>query len=107
MTEIVLRDIDPVLADRIRRVADARRWTLPQTLQHLLEQGLFVVEADINVRFSDNDNDALKAAIAALEGVPSDPGFAMIGRVERPKDLDEPKLDMSFATINFPGQEPG
>jgi hypothetical protein len=101
MTEIVLRDIDPVLADRIRRVADARRWTLPQALQHLLEQGLYVVESEINVRFSDTDSDALKAAIAALECVPSDPGFSMIGRVERPKDLDAPAVDMSFAMAEF------
>jgi hypothetical protein len=101
MTEIVLRDIDPVLAERIRRVADARRWTLPQTLQHLLEQGLFVVEADINVRFSDSDSNVLQAAIAALEEVPNDPGFSLIGRVERPKELDEPKVDMSFAVDAF------
>jgi hypothetical protein len=101
MTEIVLRDIDPVLAERIRRVADARRWTLPQALQHLLEQGLFAVEADINVRFSDTDSDALQAAIAALEGVPNDPGFSLIGRVERPKELDAPNVDMSFAFNDF------
>ena len=87
MNEIVLRDIDPVLADRIRRVAEARRWNLPQALMHLLEQGLYVVEADINIRFSDTDNDVLKEAIAALEQVPNDPGFSLIGRVERP---DEP-----------------
>lgn len=82
MTEIVLRDIDPVMTDRIRRVADARRWSLPQVLQHLLEQGLYVVEAEINVRLSDTDSDALRAAIAALEQVPSDPGFSLIGRVK-------------------------
>ena len=83
MTEIVLRDIDPVLADRIRRVADARRWSLPQTLLHLLEQGLYAVEADINVRFSDTDSDALKEAIAALEQVPNDAGFSSTGRRNR------------------------
>ena len=101
MTEIVLRDIDPVLADRIRRVADARRWTLPQALQHLLEQGLYVVEADINVRFSDTDSDALRAAIAALEDVPNDPGFSLIGRVERPSEPDPPTPDTSFAVSGF------
>src|SRR3546814_10104057 len=39
MTEIVLHDIDQVLVDRIKRVADTRGWTLPRTLLHLLEQG--------------------------------------------------------------------
>jgi hypothetical protein len=97
MTEIVLRDIDPLLADRIRRIADARRWGLPQTLQYLLEQGLYAVEADMNVRFSETDTDILREAIAALEGVPNDPGFSLIGRVERPKELDAPKVDMSFS----------
>ncbi len=101
MTEIVLRDIDPVLADRIRRVADARRWDLGRTLQHLLEQGLYAVEADMNVRFSETDSDILRAAIAALEDVPSDPGFSLIGRVERPRELDEPNVDMSFAMSEF------
>lgn len=101
MTEITLRDIDPVLADRIRRVAEARRWDLPRTLQHLVEQGLYAVEADMNVRLSDTDSDALREAIAALEQVPSDPGFAMIGRVERPSELDQPALDMSHAMSEF------
>lgn len=101
MTEIVLRDLDPVLADRIRRVADARRWDLQRTLQHLLEQGLFTVEADMNVRFSDTDSDVLRAAIAALEEVPSDPGFSLIGRVERPKELDAPDPDMILALPEF------
>lgn len=105
MTEIVLRDIDPVLADRIRRVADARRWSLPQTLLHLLEQGLYAVEADINVRFSDTDSDALQEAIAALEQVPNDPGFSLIGRVERPQALDAPDVDMSFAMSSFPDEK--
>lgn len=101
VTEIVLRDIDPVLADRIRRIADARRWDLPRTLQHLLEQGLYAVEADMNVRFSDSDSDALRAAIAALEGVPDDPGFSLIGRVERPAELDQPNLDINFSVAEF------
>ncbi len=101
VTEIVLRDIDPVLADRIRRIADKRRWDLPRTLQYLLEQGLYAVEADMNVRFSDTDSDALRAAIAALEDVPNDPGFSLIGRVERHDELDKPNFDMSFAVAEF------
>lgn len=101
MTEIVLRDIDPTLAARIRRVAEARNWTLPRTLQHLLEQGLFAVEADMNVRLTDTDSDALRQAIAALEQVPSDPGFSLIGRVERPAELDAPITDLISAIPDF------
>ena len=42
MTDIVLKDIDAVLADRIKRVADQRGWGRAKTLLHLLEQGLHV-----------------------------------------------------------------
>lgn len=107
MTEIVLRDIDPLMADRIRRVADARRWSLPQALQHLLEQGLYAVEAEINARFSDTDSDALRAAIAALEQVPSDPGFSLIGRVERPTEAEAWPGDMRFRAPASPGHAGG
>ena len=81
MTDIVLKDADPVLFDRIRRVADARGWTMPRALQYLLEQGLHVYEGDGSVRLDNSEADALQAAIAALEQVPDDPGYAAIGRV--------------------------
>ena len=81
MTAIVLTDADPVLVDRIKRVADARGWTIPRALQYLLEQGLHVYEGDGSVRLDNSEADALQAAIAALEQVPDDPGYAAIGRV--------------------------
>lgn len=80
MTDIVLKDADPVLVDRIKRVADARGWTLPRALQSLLEQGLHVYEGDGSVRLDNSEADALQAAIAAMEQVPDDPGYAAIGR---------------------------
>lgn len=86
MTDIVLHDIDPVLLERIRRVANARSWSLQECLMHLLEHGLFACESRLAARFDDSDARALQEAIAALEGVPSDPGFALIGRVEPPGD---------------------
>ena len=84
MTDIVLKDADPVLFDRIRRVADARGWTLPRALQSLLEQGLHVYEGDGSVRLDNSEADALQAAIAAMEQVPDDPGYAAIGRATLP-----------------------
>ncbi|MCA0393609.1 MAG: hypothetical protein LCH70_05740 [Proteobacteria bacterium] len=87
MTDIVLKDADPVLVDRIKRVADARGWTIPRALQYLLEQGLHVYEGDGSVRFENTEVDALQAAIAALEQVPDDPGYAAIGRAH-PSDAD-------------------
>ncbi|MGV8931683.1 MAG: hypothetical protein ACOH1R_06170 [Luteimonas sp.] len=86
MTEIVLHDIDPVLADRIKRVADARGWTVPRTLLNLLEQGLHVYEGDGRVYFDTSENDVLEAAVAALEGIPDDVGFSLIGKIAAPAD---------------------
>ncbi len=88
MTDIVLRDVDQVLSDRIKRVAEARGWTLPRTLLHLLEQGLHVYEGDGRVHFDTSENDVLEAALAALENVPSDVGFALIGKL--PPGQEEP-----------------
>jgi hypothetical protein len=105
MSEIVLRDIDPVLADRIRRVADARRWTLPQTLLHLLEQGLFSCESEMSARFDDSDSTALRAAIAALEGVPNDPGFSLIGRVQKPVEEPAPLSPFDQDLLAFMGNQ--
>ena len=84
MTDIILHDIDPLLLDRIKRVAGQRSWALQEALMHLLEHGLFACEAELAARFTDTDAMALQAAISALEGVPSDPGFSLIGRIERP-----------------------
>jgi hypothetical protein len=82
MTETVLIDIDPLLLERIRRVSAAQDWGLQQALVHLLEHGLFACEAELKARFDDSDAQALQEAIAALEQIQDDPGFALIGRVE-------------------------
>src|SRR3546814_13588920 len=89
MTEIVLHDIDQVLVDRIKRVADTRGWTLPRTLLHLFEQGLHVYEGDGSVHFDNSENDVLEAALAALQDIPADGGSAMIGKLP----ADEPGPD--------------
>ena len=80
MTDLVLRDIDAVLADRIRHLAETRGWSIHDTLQTLLEQGLYACESGLNVRFDDRESDALKQAIAAMEQVANDEGFGLIGR---------------------------
>lgn len=91
MSDIVLRDIDPMLEGRIRQLADARGWTLPQALQWLLEQGLHAYEQGKAVRLDPGESDVLQEAIAALEGVPDDPGFSLIGReLPAPASREEP-----------------
>jgi len=86
MTDIVLHDIDQMLIERIKRVADTRGWTVPRTLLHLLEQGLHVYEGDGSMRLDSSENDALEAALAALQELPDDGGFAMIGKLPQPDE---------------------
>jgi hypothetical protein len=80
MTDIVLKDIDEFLLERIKRVADRRGWTMLHALRHLLEQGLYAVEGDGRLSFDNSEADVLQAAIAALEDVP-DGVFSMIGQL--------------------------
>lgn len=87
MTEIML-NVDPLLLERVRRMAAAKGWSEQQALGRLLEHGLFACEAELAARFDDSDADALQAAIAALEQIQDDPGFASIGRIETDRAAD-------------------
>ncbi|MFD0739882.1 hypothetical protein ACFQZQ_11375 [Lysobacter koreensis] len=82
MTNAVLIDIDPLLMDRIQRIAAARGMGMQAALTHLIEHGLFACEAELAARFDDSDAKALQAAIEALKEIPDDPGFSLIGRIE-------------------------
>ncbi|MGV8940679.1 MAG: hypothetical protein ACOH1P_03960 [Lysobacter sp.] len=88
MSDTVLLDIDAVLLERVRRLASAKGWGQQEAMIHLLEHGLFACEAKVAARLDDTDADALQAAIAALEQIDNDPGFALIGRMGAP-DADE------------------
>lgn len=79
MPDLILRDIQPTLLDRVRRLADARGTTVEDALLELLDRGL-ACTGDANGAVDDTDARVLQEAIAALENVPSDPGFALIGR---------------------------
>ena len=88
MTDIVINDLDEVLLDRIRRVADRRGWSVARAVRHLLEQGLYAVEGDGRLTFDTSEADVLQAAIAALEDVP-DGVFSLIGQVPPPAPGDD------------------
>lgn len=92
MTDLVLRDIDPVLAERIRKVAQTNGWTVHQTIMHLIERGLYASEGGA-LRFDGAESDVLQSVIAALETVPNDPGFSLIGRMDdTPSSGNEPAV---------------
>jgi len=59
MADLVLRDLDPLLNERIRRVAVARGWTREHTCVVLLEQGLFASELEVRSGFHDPEVNAL------------------------------------------------
>jgi hypothetical protein len=94
MTDLLLRDIDPNLAARIRRIAETNSWTMHDTILHLIERGLYASEGGA-LRFDGSESDVMQSVIAALETVPNDPGFSLIGRVEHiepaePSHIAEP-----------------
>lgn len=82
MIHTVLLDVGPVLLERIQRVAAAHGWGQQDAMIHLIEHGLFVCETDLAARFDATDAQVLEAAIAALQQIPNDPGFSLIGRGE-------------------------
>lgn len=84
LNDIVLKDIDPGLQRRIERLASQHGWSLPEALGQLLQAGLRTLEAHgAHVPLSGGESELLVRAIAALERLPNDPGFALIGRIER------------------------
>lgn len=94
MTDLILRDIDPRLAARIRRVAEANGWGLHDAILHLLERGLYASDGGA-LRFDSRESDVLQSAVAALERVPDDPGFSLIGRVAGADDAETTRAEMS------------
>ncbi|NWF31436.1 hypothetical protein HH110_00055 [Stenotrophomonas sp. SAM-B] len=75
MADLLLRDVDPLLLERIRRIAAARGWTREDTCMALLEQGLSASELEVRSGFHDPEVDALAAAIAALQALPDAQGL--------------------------------
>ena len=96
MTDIVLHNIDPHMAERIKRIGVVRGWDMAATLLQVLGRGLHAFEDSAAVKLGAYETGALEAAIAALEQVPSDPGFALIGRASPPPPLADPP-DQSIA----------
>ena len=81
MTDLIVRNIDPSLVERVKQFADARGWSLQDALVSLLDRGLAGDDYIDGALDSDHAR-VLKDAIAALESVPSDSGFGLIGRAE-------------------------
>lgn len=79
MPDLILRNIEPTLLDRVKRLADGRGCSLQAVLVALLDRGLACTE-DLGDDLDDVDTRVLQEACIALQNLPSDPGFALIGR---------------------------
>lgn len=102
MPDLILRDIEPTVLTRVTRWADARGWSVDAAVVWLLERGL-ARSAEVP-SLEEVDARVLREAIAALEQVPSDPGFALIGRTpsaQPPRHAPEPP-DQSIAYTAMP-----
>jgi hypothetical protein len=71
MTDLVLRDVEPMLLERIQRVSIARGWSREKTCVALLEQGLFSSELKAHGGFNSPETEVLSEAIAALKALPA------------------------------------
>ena len=71
---------------------------MADTLLHVMTHGLEGFEGGSAPVFADAEAHALEAAIAALEHVPNDPGFALIGRAQAPLPKSPPAPDQSIST---------
>lgn len=78
--------INPHLADRLRKLAGSRGWSESEAMLKVIERGLPMLEAEVPASLESDEADALKAAIAALEQIPTTT-FAAIGKVGN----DEPE----------------
>ncbi|MDG6348806.1 hypothetical protein QAA18_08675 [Luteimonas sp. 8-5] len=80
MSPFLLDTVDPILADRLRKLAGKRGWSESDALIRVIERGLPVIEAEVPPSLEHEEADALQAAIAALEQIPTST-FAAIGKV--------------------------
>ena len=79
MTDLIVKDVDDALVERITAFAAAQGWGQARTLRFLLEQGLRASVGDERSSFDADEDTVLAAASSALEQVPDDT-FALIGR---------------------------
>ena len=79
MTPFALDAMDPLLADRLRKLAGRRGWSESETIRRAVERGLLVLEGEVPASLEVEEDDALRAAIAALEQIP-DATFAAVGK---------------------------
>jgi hypothetical protein len=81
MPDFLVRDIEPHVADRIKRIARERGWPINDVILHLLKQSLGLVQVDqplpgdiarLAGTFEDEESRALAEAMQAMQQLPDD-----------------------------------
>jgi len=81
MPDFLVRDIDPAIAERIKRLARDRGWPINDVILHLIKQALGMAEpepplpgdiARLSGAFESEEASAFEEALRALKGLPDD-----------------------------------
>lgn len=81
MPDFLVRDIEPQVADRIKRIARERRWPINDVILHLIKQALGMAKPEaplpgditrLGGNVSADENQVLAEAMKALEQLPDD-----------------------------------
>lgn len=84
MPDFLVRDIDPQVADRIKRIARERGWPINDVILRLIKEALGMVQpepplpgdiAKLAGSFEDEESRAFTEALRALQGLPDDKPF--------------------------------
>lgn len=85
MADILLRDVDAVMVERIKQIARERDWPIHDVLLHALKQGLGIIEpeppkvpgdiARLTGSFEDEETRAFNEALAELRKLRDDTPF--------------------------------
>jgi hypothetical protein len=85
VADILLRDIDPEMAERIKALARQRGWPIQDVILQLLKQGLGMVEplpppvpgdiARLPGAWEDEESRAFREAMQAFEKLPDDTAY--------------------------------
>lgn len=97
--ELIVRDVDAELQRRIERYARMKDWDMASVLPLALRTGMQVLELREQRNLASGEDAVLADAIKALEQVPNDPGFGMIGReIPLPLDWSEQAAERASGT---------
>lgn len=84
MPDFLVRDIEPQVADRIKRIARERGWPINDVILRLIKEALGMVQPDAPVpgdiarlagTFEDEESRALAEAMRAMQSLPDDTSY--------------------------------